>query len=585
MSAKAIEAARAFVRAYWDDNAVRRGIANMQSMLNSAAASIGKVGAGLAAAGGTILAPMTAAVMQFAAAGDKLDKMSGRTGVSAEALSQLAYAAGQSGTSIETVEKGMRKLAQVSTQAADGSKTAQEALAAVGLTADSLRGMSPDQQFLAIAQGLAGISDPGERAARAMELLGKSGAEMLPLMANGAQGISDLMQQADGLGLTISQDQATAAAKFGDAMDDVKSAMGAIVTQIGAALAPALTDLAKLVPPLIVRVNQFVRENGGLILGVGMAGVALVALGTALGVIAGTLAAVSAGLGVLVSPLALVIGLAVALGVAFVKSAGGIEQALSMITGLFPGLSSAAGETFAAIKKLLASGQYSAAAKVLWLSLKSAWLTGVDALNRELLIWKKAFLDTFSSVMQAAQKQWRSWQNTIAQGTVKLMAFFDSSIDENAVLQTLQEDYNRETERLKQQAEQKQAARDAAFESNIGQVNEELQAARDEWAAAVAQAQQQTTGGEAATVAGAAVSDDLQALLDSMQNGDLATGINTSQQKSTGSPQDVRTVEGAKQLTSLINRQGDVPKRQLQMLQKIAQNTANISAQPQVVNI
>ena len=182
MSSGGIEAAKAFVRVYWEDSAIRRGIENTKAMLESTAANIGKIGAGMAGAGATILAPLTAAVFQFAGAGAAIDDMSQRTGASAEALSQLAYAAGQSGTDIETVEKSMRKLGKTVTEAKDGSKGASDALKAVGLSAADLSTMTPDEQLRAVADALAGISDPGEKAARAMDLLGKSGADMLPLM-------------------------------------------------------------------------------------------------------------------------------------------------------------------------------------------------------------------------------------------------------------------------------------------------------------------------------------------------------------------------------------------------------------------
>ena len=48
MSSGGIEAAKAFVRVYWEDSAIRRGIENTKAMLESTAANIGKIGAGMA---------------------------------------------------------------------------------------------------------------------------------------------------------------------------------------------------------------------------------------------------------------------------------------------------------------------------------------------------------------------------------------------------------------------------------------------------------------------------------------------------------------------------------------------------------
>ena len=134
-----------------------------------------------------------------------------RSGASTEALSQLRYAAEQSGSNLEAVEKGMRKLGDVTTQAAGGSKSAAAALESVGLSASQLMSMSVEDRFLAVAEGISKIEDPATQASVAMDLLGKSGADLVPMMADGAKGIADLMAEADKLGMTITGPQAEAA--------------------------------------------------------------------------------------------------------------------------------------------------------------------------------------------------------------------------------------------------------------------------------------------------------------------------------------------------------------------------------------
>ena len=79
--------------------------------------------------------------------GDRLNKMAGRTGVAVEQLTALKFAAEQSGTSLETVEKGILKMNQAIMKAKDGGKTMTEALGKLGLTVDDLDGKSPDLQF------------------------------------------------------------------------------------------------------------------------------------------------------------------------------------------------------------------------------------------------------------------------------------------------------------------------------------------------------------------------------------------------------------------------------------------------------
>lgn len=575
MSASSIEAARAFVRVLWEDSAIRKGIQRTQAMLRTSAAAIGSVGKGLTIAGGAILAPLTAALFQFSAAGDQLEKMSGRTGASAESLSQLAYAASQSGTSLESVEKALRKLNRNVTEAADGSKTAADSLTAIGLSSEKLKGLKPDEQLKAVAQALSQISDPGERSARALDVLGKSGADLLPLMNSGAEGIENLMTRADELGLTISQDQATAAAQFGDAWDDIKSTLGGVSMQIAASLAPALTDIFKKIQPVISSVVQWVRDNSGLVRGIALLAVGMVAAGTALTVVSTVLTMLSIVIGAIASPLGIAAALAIGLGVAVVKMAGGIDNAIAMVMDAFPGLTSAMGETFTALKSLLNSGEYAAAGKLLWLSLKLAWVEGVDALNQEWMIWKQAFLDTFDSAIRIVSEKWSKLQNTLSKTVVGFMSYFDSSINVDDVNSTLDAMLQEQLDKVDSKYNKKQADRDKEFETNIGKVNQELEDARAAWSQAIVDANAIGARSASDPTAADVADNKFTDLIKDLRAGDIATKINdtvkASSEKTIG---DVRSVSGAGQLLTFFNRESEVSKRQLSLLQQIAKNTS-----------
>jgi hypothetical protein len=587
-SSRAIEAAKAFVRIYADDSALRRTLQSAVGAMQSFGIKIAKIGAGMTGLAAAGLAPLTAAVFKFAESGAAIDDVVQRTGASSESLSQLKYAAEQSGTSIETVEKGMRKLSQTVTSAADGSQSAADALGAIGLSAKDLQGLSPDQQFLAVAQGLSQIEDPGEKAARAMDILGKSGAEMVPLMADGADGIKALMEQADQLGLTITGDQAKAAAEFDDLWHSVTTTAMAAAVQIGAALAPTISELMKRVVPLIGSLVNFIKQNSGIIVAIAGTVVAIGAAGMALTTLGGIITATATVLGAILSPMGLFIAAAVGIGVSIVQAMGGASAAMQYLQDAFPGLSSAAGETFKAIKDALNAGEYQLAAQILWASLKVAWLTGIDALSREWLIWKKAFQDTFAAAVDTVMGMWRGLQNKLSAGFVHIMAFFDSSINADQVMETLNEDIARKTAEIERQSKQDQAERDRQFESNIGQANNELEQARSAWREAV---------NKAATIAedrandpnAAAVADDrFTELLNQLRAGDIATRVDAAAKGQSG-VQDVRSVAGQSQLMPFINRAGTIDKQQLDRLTQISNGIGALVTVtrrgPQVVNV
>ncbi|TVQ64490.1 MAG: hypothetical protein EA379_01345, partial [Phycisphaerales bacterium] len=83
-----IRAGRAFVELGVDDR-MARGLRNAQRRLQAFGAGVRAIGTGFTAIGGAVLAPLGLATRTFARAGDELDKMSARTGISVEALSEM----------------------------------------------------------------------------------------------------------------------------------------------------------------------------------------------------------------------------------------------------------------------------------------------------------------------------------------------------------------------------------------------------------------------------------------------------------------------------------------------------------------
>jgi len=529
MGAKSIEAAKAFVRIIGEDSLLKKSIARVKKTLGGLASTAKAAGAAiskamLATGIGAIVSGVSAAaaaVMQFSSMGAGIDDVAKRTGASAEGLSQLKYAAEQSGATLEDVEKGMRKLGDVTTQAANGSKSAQEALAKVGVTAEQLSAMSPEDRLLAIVQGLSQITDPAERASVAMDVLGKSGANLLPMMEDGAAGVAAMMAEADALGLTLSGPQAEAAAAFDDAFAKLSATFSTFAKVVGSALAPVLADVMNFISGAIPVAMQFANIIGGVMVSAAQRG----------------------------------------------------WQALSLMLEGFAPIMQAAKDTFGGITDALTSGDMSLAARVMWASLKAAWLEGTAGLSREWLAWKSGFIQVFADAMAALKSAWASTQNWLSNGIIELMGMIDSSINVEAVQAELDVILQQQTADIARQAEADKATAEASYSQQIGQAEADLKAARDEWGAALEavklKAQQQ---GNAPT-AGEVATDKFTELIQSLKAGDIATRVDSAVSQSTVS-QDLRTVGGAGQLTGIINQTGNVSKQQLQMLQKIQANSA-----------
>ena len=247
---------------------LQKGLKKGETQMQRFKKVAGNVAAGIAAA--FSINALRNMISDFAELGDMFDKMSQRTGVSVEALSGLKFAAEQSGASIETLEMGIRNMQRVLLDVQQGSSTAATTLSMLGLSIDNLQTMSPEQQFLQMAQAIAGVKDPSRQAALAMELFGRSGTQLLPMLQQGEAGIEALIAEARRLGIVMSEEDAKAAADFTDAMNRLSSVFKGIATQVASVITPVLTKLSNLFTSL----DKGTRE---LIVQVGLFGAAFLA--------------------------------------------------------------------------------------------------------------------------------------------------------------------------------------------------------------------------------------------------------------------------------------------------------------------
>lgn len=390
-NSNALRAGAAFVEFTLKDGKIRKGLASLEKRFNAVGKrlqGIGKIGL---AAGASIGAPIAAALVTFSKAGSDLADMAARTGLSVEALGELGFAAAQSGASMEAVEKGARAMAKMLYAAEGGAAGANETLAALGLKLEDLRGLSPEEQFTLIAEGLEKIEEPGKRSAVAMKALGKSGADLLPMVA----GLRDARDQARALGLVMSTEDANAADAFGDALDVLWSQLARVMQTVGAAVAGPITDFLTLTQTVIANVIEWAGAHRGLIQAVAAGaaivaalGAALVAIGGAFSLLGLAAAGLSAAIGVagavigaILSPIGLVVAAIAGAVVAFATLTETGREMTAQLSAWFGELGAIATTTFGAISNALASGDIGLAAEILWAGLKLAWLQGTQALR------------------------------------------------------------------------------------------------------------------------------------------------------------------------------------------------------------
>lgn len=186
----------------------------------------------------------SAAVVRFGTLGDEIQKMSLRTGFSTESLSELRFAMEQSGTSIQGFEVGVRRMTGFIEDAKDGLATSTDAMDKLGVSVEDLVGKKPEEAFFILANSMASVEDEVQKAALAQDVFGRSGTQLLPLLAEGAEGVARLRQEARDLGIVFDEETANKAAEMQDSINRAKQSMNAMSIEIGTALSPAISGLA-----------------------------------------------------------------------------------------------------------------------------------------------------------------------------------------------------------------------------------------------------------------------------------------------------------------------------------------------------
>ena len=218
---------------------VKSGVSNSLKAVGSVAKTA-FVAAGAAVT--TAVTSLTTFAVKSAQTADTIDKMSQKIGISRKAYQEWDYICGQSGVSVDVLKNGIKTLTTQMDSAANGSASAQQAFAALGLSWEDGTGQLKSQETMmeeAIA-ALAGMEDSTERARLAQELFGKAGQELAPIFNSGVDGIEALRESCHDLGLVMSDEAIDAGVKLGDTIDNVKKSFGAIVTKIGSEVMPII---------------------------------------------------------------------------------------------------------------------------------------------------------------------------------------------------------------------------------------------------------------------------------------------------------------------------------------------------------
>ncbi|GMW07897.1 MAG: hypothetical protein AMXMBFR8_26930 [Nevskiales bacterium] len=172
---------------------------------------------------------------------DAMGKTAQRVGTTSETFSVLSFAAQTADASQEQLLAGSAQLARQLQGLAQGAAKPVAAFARLKLTAEDLAGLDTGQAFALIAERIAKLPDGLNKTQIAIELFGRSGAQLIPLLNDlGTKGFAVAREEAERFGLVVTDDMTAAAAAANDAMTLIGLQAQGLANQFALGLAPTI---------------------------------------------------------------------------------------------------------------------------------------------------------------------------------------------------------------------------------------------------------------------------------------------------------------------------------------------------------
>lgn len=181
---------------------------------------------------------------KFARFGEELHIASQSAGISVEAFQKLTYSAQQASVSQSEMEMALFRLSRRLNDARMGSQEAENAFRQAGISAGQVKGFKTSQDaLLALADRMKAMQDPIKRAALGQELMGRGSLHMVGYLTQGSAAIRKQGDEAERLGLILSEGQVAALVSAEHALQRFWGLLKAIGASIAANLAPGIEYL------------------------------------------------------------------------------------------------------------------------------------------------------------------------------------------------------------------------------------------------------------------------------------------------------------------------------------------------------
>lgn len=216
--------------------------------------------------GGAVAAGIGASLTAIPAAVDGMKALAkeGRAadalGIASDKYMGIAHAFSKIGVEGDGLTNVFGRLAKATEEGKTGAGPAAEKFRQLGLNAAELSKLPLDQQLLRVSDAIAKLPPGGQQAAAAMELFGKSGATLLPILSKGSAGLEKQIEHAKKLGLALDPTQMERVQRAAAAVPRIGAVFDGVKNKFLAAIAPAVESWGNLLERGIELVSPLIDK-------------------------------------------------------------------------------------------------------------------------------------------------------------------------------------------------------------------------------------------------------------------------------------------------------------------------------------
>lgn len=212
--------------------------------------------------------------------GSKINDTAEKLGVTTEQLQKFQFAAGLSGVEAESAAQALGFLNKNIGAAITGGAEQADTFRKLGIVLKNNDGVRELNDIVPeVADAFAKLGSDQERTALSMQLFGKSGASLIPLLKQGSGELAKLSGEFDALGGGLDDAFIKKADEAGDEIDKLKFAMTGLKSRVAVAVLPTVTEFAKKLQGMAVFAIKLAKETRIVKEGIALLGVVAAAAG------------------------------------------------------------------------------------------------------------------------------------------------------------------------------------------------------------------------------------------------------------------------------------------------------------------